>query len=99
MQKKVKEFVDKHQLESNETIRCMDLVSEVGELTKEIIKGSDYGSKEFSITDETILEIGDCMFSMLALCNLLDIDATHALDLSLEKYNQRFQKNKTISSK
>ena len=40
MQKIVKEFLDNHNLYCGETIRYIDLSSEIGELGKEIIKST-----------------------------------------------------------
>ena len=41
MQRSVEEFVRRHGLSCGVQVRYMDLVSEVGELGKEIVKGSD----------------------------------------------------------
>ncbi len=76
----------------------MDLVSEVGELGKEIIKGSDYGSKEYETTEDTRIELGDVLFSLLALSSDIGVDANMALELALEKYEKRFEEKGKISS-
>ena len=42
-QQVVAEFVSAHHLEAPPEIRVLDLVSEVGEVAKEALKGSAYG--------------------------------------------------------
>ncbi len=67
-------------MKCNKEIRYIDLVSEIGELGKEILKSSDYG-KEDNITTQNIkVEIWDCIFSLFALCDELEIDGVRALD-------------------
>ena len=89
MQNKVRTFVDTNRLSCGPQVRYMDLVSEIGELGKELIKGCDYGAKPFSQTEKTAAEMGDCLFSLLALCCELGIDADAALDGALDKYEAR----------
>ena len=98
MQKQVKDFTQKHNLNSNETTRYLDLVSEVGELGKEIIKSTNYGKTAFTTNPSIQEEIGDCIFSLLALCNTLGINAQEALNTAIEKYEHRFLQTQTISS-
>jgi NTP pyrophosphatase (non-canonical NTP hydrolase) len=92
IQKKIKEFTAKNNLESNVEIRILDLVSEVGELSKEIIKASDYGTKEFKVTENTDSELGDVLFVTLIIANKLNIDIETALEKVLNKYEKRLNK-------
>jgi len=85
-------------LQTNREIRYIDLVSEVGELGKEIIQGSNYGKNGFTITKKTQDEIGDCLFSLLALCCSLNINAEEAVKNSLLKHEKRFAEKGKISS-
>ena len=98
MQKLVNEFTNKYKLQTDINTRYIDLVSEIGELGKEIIKSTDYGKKNFTPTGQLIDEVGDCVFSMLALCSQLNIDAQEALLKSLTKYEHRFDNKGHISS-
>jgi len=98
MQKTVKDFTHEFSLHTSPEIRYMDLVSEVGELGKEIIKSTNYGKEGFMKTSEMAEEAGDCLFSLLALCNELDIDAEKALLQALCKYRQRFKQKGSIDS-
>lgn len=98
MQQKVNAFMSKYHLSCGENIRYMDLVSEVGELGKEIIKSTDYGKRAFNLNETTLEEMGDCLFSILALCCELNIDASEALEYALNKYEERFNHKQSISS-
>ena len=98
IQNNVNEMVKKYNLESPIEERFIDLVSEVGELGKEILKGSEYGKKEFCITDNVESEIGDVLFSLICVSNALDIDMKRALEGVLKKYDIRFSKKGNIGS-
>lgn len=89
MQVRVRAFLERNDLFCGEAVRCLDLVSEVGEAAKEIVKGSDYGKRPYVQTEETAEELGGCLFSLLALCCELHVDAEQALDHALRKYDAR----------
>ena len=98
MQKLVKDFMDKYNLHTNEQVRYVDLVSEVGELGKEILNSTDYGKKEYEHTPDSSGELGDCLFSLLALCCEMNVDAIEALQQVLVKYEARFVQKGNIGS-
>ena len=98
IQEKVNEFVKRYNLEASTEVRFIDLVSEVGELGKEILKGNDYGKRGFCNTENLESEIGDALFSLICVANGLNIDLNNALDGVLEKYNDRFSKKGNIGS-
>lgn len=98
IQWKVKEMVKKYDLETSAEIRYIDLVSEIGELGKEILKGNNYGKNEFTKTDNLESEIGDALFSLVCIANGLNIDLESALDGVLIKYNSRFSEKGNIGS-
>lgn len=78
--------------------RYIDLASEVGELGKALLVASDYGEKPVSLSPEVRLELGDCLFSLLALADALQIDAVDALDAALAKYEARAAEKGSIGS-
>ena len=47
IQKFVAEFVEKAGVETSVEFRLLDLVSEMGELSKEVLKGTNYGKRVF----------------------------------------------------
>lgn len=98
MQRLVKEIVERYNLETSIESRYIDLVSEVGEVGKEILKSNDYGKKEFLKTDNMELEIGDALFSLICISNSLNIDIDKVLNDSIKKYEKRFEEKGNISS-
>lgn len=98
MQAQVAAFLDQYQLHSNVQTRHCDVISEIGELAKEILKSTDYGKQEYCPTDGATDEMGDCLFSLLALCQEMGIDAEAALQQTLAKYEARFQQRSDIGS-
>jgi len=94
----VKDFIQKHNLQTSEQIRYIDLVSEVGELGKEILNGTNYGKKEYEHTTNASGELGDCLFSLLALCCEMNVEAEDVLQEALEKYNDRFKRKGCIGN-
>lgn len=85
----VARFVADHRLEAPVSARALDLVSEVGEVAKEILKGSAYGRRRFDPPATWPDELGDCFFSLICLANGTGVDLEQALDRTLEKYRQR----------
>lgn len=98
MQEKVNEVMKKYHLESSTEVCMIDLVSEVGELGKEVLKGDDYGRKGFLITDNTESELGDVLFSLICLANNMHISLETALENVLLKYEKRFNDKGNIGS-
>ena len=98
IQEKVDELIKKYNLESSVEIRFIDLISELGELGKEVLKGNDYGKKDFCNTENLESEMGDTFFSLICVANGLNIDLQNALDNVLRKYENRFSNNGNIGS-
>lgn len=98
MQEKVREFIEEYALSCNEKIRYIDLVSEIGELGKEILRQTDYGEKHYQVNERSVEEMGDCLFSILALCCEMNINADDALNYAMNKYKKRYISTGTISS-
>ena len=81
-------FVDRHELETPPEFRLLDLVSELGEVAKEVTESTDYGDDPDRLRIEPD-EIGDVLFALLALAESVDVDANEALDAALSKYETR----------
>jgi len=92
LQSKVRNFTNKHRLNCPAEFRALDLTSETGEVAKEILKMTNYGSCQPKINQEIALELGDTFFSLIALANSLDVDLGRALSLVLAKYHRRLSK-------
>jgi NTP pyrophosphatase (non-canonical NTP hydrolase) len=76
----------------NVSSRILDITSELGELAKEYLKVTNYGTKPFKYNINFELEFGDVFYSIFSLASELNIDAEKALDRSLEKYRSRIER-------
>ena len=94
----IRDFNTKYNLEGSIETRFIDLSSEVGELGKEILRGTNYGEKEFSNTDNLESEFGDVLFSLVSVANCVGVDLGAALEEALNKYEIRFKEKGHIGS-
>lgn len=98
LQRKVKKFVKKHNLTHSPEVSTLDLVSEMGEVAKEILKSTNYGNKPFKKTKEIKSELGDLFYNLITLANTLDVDLEDALNIVLAKYEKRIKNSKSAES-
>jgi NTP pyrophosphatase (non-canonical NTP hydrolase) len=99
MQRKVSDFIIKYDLQCSAEHRALDLMSEVGEISKEILKMSNYGKLDrLQYRKEVEDELGDAFFSLIAIANCFDISLTGMLDKTLEKYEKRVVENGQANS-
>jgi NTP pyrophosphatase (non-canonical NTP hydrolase) len=91
-------ILEEFHLNSDVASRALDLSSEVGELCKEILKSTNYGSSTFKSTENLELELGDVMVSLLLLGSSLNLDLDVALEKSLQKMRARVQDSGSVSS-
>jgi len=89
LQDKVKIFCEDHNLSTSAEVRLIDLVSELGELAKEILLNTDYGKKTTGLNEHIEDELGDIIFSLIALSNSFNIDMEASLDRVMKKYQLR----------
>ncbi|TKX75636.1 nucleotide pyrophosphohydrolase [Halorubrum sp. GN11_10-6_MGM] len=87
-QDRVAAFVAQHGLETDLAYRALDVESEAGEVAKEVLTSTDYGSDPDAAAVASD-EIGDALFALLALADAAEVDADAALDESLAKYEAR----------
>lgn len=99
MQNKVKEFNQKlgHK-ELNVQMRLLDIISEAGELSKEVVKACEYGEKSFAVNENFELELGDVLYALLSLCNETGVNAEEVLGKVIKKYEKRFLDKGNIGS-
>ena len=98
-QKKVQSFCKKNNLSSSVEHRVLDVLSELGELSKEILKASNYGKSSYVSNEKLQLEVGDVLFSLITVANSLDVNLDAALESVLKKYEKRIEKGLTPDSK
>jgi NTP pyrophosphatase (non-canonical NTP hydrolase) len=84
----VENFIDENNLEGTTAFRILDLMAEAGEIAADAAKSADYGMSEKDLEVKRD-EIGDALFSLLAVASDLDINAEAALEEALEKYESR----------
>ena len=96
-QRQVRAFIETHDLDAPAAFRLLDLVSEVGELAKDVNESTAYGTTPETL-DISTDELGDVLFALLALCETCDVDAGDALAVSLEKYERRLETAEDPSS-
>jgi len=94
----VSRFTLEKDLNSDVTVRILDLASEVGELSKEVLKGSDYGTKPFQRTKEWYSELGDVLFSLICIANVSNTNLEECLCDAMAKYDKRFADTGDIGS-
>ncbi len=97
LQKRVKKFCEDNDMESPVEHRVLDTISELGEVSKEILKMSNYGRKPFECNKEIKVELGDTLYSLITVANSLNIDLEDALKMVLEKYEKRLKKGSADS--
>lgn len=95
---RVSEFNDEYDLELDPERRMLDLESETGELAKELLKASEYGTREPEITPDLIAEFGDVYYALLSLAIECGIDPEEALESSLAKYRERLDSSNSVGS-
>lgn len=98
LQKRVEEFVEEHQLSTSLEVRILDLLSELGELSKEVLKSSSYGQNDFVTSKAFEDEFGDLLFSLICMANSAGVNMEKALENSLKKYKKRMTDGGQIGS-
>jgi NTP pyrophosphatase (non-canonical NTP hydrolase) len=88
-QTRSRSFLARHRLSHTPQIHALDLVSEVGEVAKALLEGSNYGESAPRSTLALEEELGDAFFSLIALAESLDVDLETALEKALAKYENR----------
>jgi NTP pyrophosphatase (non-canonical NTP hydrolase) len=91
-------IMNEFNINSDVSSRALDLSSEVGELCKEVLKSTDYGSRSFQGSSNLEMELGDVMVSLLLLGSSLNLDLDVALEKSLQKMRARVAATGFVSS-
>jgi NTP pyrophosphatase (non-canonical NTP hydrolase) len=102
MQKKVEQFNEQvkqfHTKQMSVQARVLDIQSEVGELAKEVLKSTGYGTKDFVVSQNYQMEFGDVLYALLSLALETGIDAEQCLQMALDKMQTRLQTNNNLGS-
>lgn len=101
MQEKVKNFNQKkncHLKPMPTHARLLDIQSELGEIAKEYLKHSKYGTESFELEENFEMEFGDVLYSILSLADELNLDAENCLNKAISKYEERILKKNSMGS-
>lgn len=95
-QQRATNFAQKHNLSRPAGVYALDLVSEVGEVAKEILLATEYGERPFAArdphtTDRLAAELGDVLYSLCLLASTAGVDLEEALTDTLQKYDARWR--------
>ena len=97
-QTKAAKFSQKHNLSHPPSVYALDLISELGEVAKEILLGTDYGKRPFQATPTLSGELGDVLYSLCQLATAAGVDLDQAFTITLQKYEQRWQEKRHFGS-
>ena len=96
-QDQVARFVQAHEIHSPPAYWLLDLVAEVGEVASAANHSTTYGDHPDRLEIPTD-EMGDVLFSLLALADALGVDTEAALEAAMKKYEQRIESTGSPSS-
>jgi NTP pyrophosphatase (non-canonical NTP hydrolase) len=85
-------LIDESGLSIDPATRALDLSSEVGELCKEILKSTQYGTQAFQALPNLEMELGDAFFSLLTLAASVNVNLDTALEQVLVKMRTRLER-------
>ncbi len=98
IQKIVNDFNKEKNINNTLEIRIIDLISEMGELSKELLKSTNYGITDFKTSEEWRGEIADILYSIICIANETGIDLEKSFKDVLVKYDKRFKDKGHIGS-
>jgi NTP pyrophosphatase (non-canonical NTP hydrolase) len=98
-QEQATNFAQKHNLSHAPGVYALDLMSELGEVAKELLLATAYGQQEPDYDHEAIAgELGDVLYSLCLLATAVDVNLDSAFTDTLQKYEQRHQNKDHIGS-
>ena len=91
-QKRAANFAERHNLQYTPGVYALDLMSELGEVAKEVLLATAYGKRPFvPHSDKLMGELGDALYSLCQLATAVGVDLDAALATTLAKYEARWQ--------
>lgn len=99
-QSRALEFANEHNLHHDPGVYALDLMSELGEVAKEILLATNYGKRPYPATnnEDIASELGDALYSLCQLANAASIDLEDAFAQTMQKYQNRWQTKGHIGS-
>jgi len=97
-QERVAQILRTYSIRNDVRSRLMDVMSELGEVSKDMLKATDYGAVTPDSYASLGQELGDVYFALLALVQACDVDLEQALKQVCIKYEQRMEHKGEMSS-
>lgn len=97
-QHRVAALMRRYNIQHDPASHALDLVSEVGEVAKEVLLATDYGRQAPEFRPELVDELGDALYSLLALAEVCGVDADEALSAALRNYESRLTERREAGS-
>ncbi len=98
-QTRAAEFAQKYALVHDPGVHTLDLISECGEVAKELLLATDYGHHAPYYTPELEGELGDVLYSLCVLATAVNVDLEAAFKATLAKYEHRLQDRGHVGSR
>jgi NTP pyrophosphatase (non-canonical NTP hydrolase) len=93
IQERAAALVRESRLEAPMTARVLDLVSEVGEVAKEVLESSEYGRAAFHASSAWGEELGDVFFSLVCVADSSGVELEQCFVEALAKYGARLREH------
>lgn len=90
--------MEAHGLETDAVHRALDVVSEVGEVAKEVLRATQYGTTRFATSDGWEAEVGDVAFSIICPANTTGVDLEKSVLKALKRYAERIKSTRDAGS-
>lgn len=79
--------------------RALMLASEVGELMKEVVRATEYGTTPFAATPGFRDELGDVMADLTLLAEAAGVSLTECAEATVQKMRSRFAAYGSVGSR
>ena len=90
-QERAGEFAKERNLDHAPGVYALDVMSEMGEVAKEILLASDYGAHAPQFGPHLAAKLGDLLYSICMLATSSGVDLESAFNKTLEKYDRRWE--------
>ena len=99
-QSRASQFAKEHNLHHAPGVYALDLMSELGEVAKEILLATDYGKRPYpdSTNEALASELGDALYSLCQLATSASINLEDAFTETMQKYQNRWQEKGHMGS-
>lgn len=97
-QTRATEFAQKRNFDRPVGVYALDVMSELGEVAKEILLATDYGAHSPKFDRKMEAELGDLLYSICMLATIAGVDLEEVFSKTLEKYERRWLSTGNLGS-